>query len=99
MSNDKQDKNRISYEINKEMEGGAYINHAFILHSKKEFILDFGLGLPSGNVKVQSRIITNPLDAKAIMLALQENIRNYERKFGEIPVPPPSESPDESKLH
>ena len=87
----------ISIEINKELEGGVYINQAVIIHSPKEFILDFGLALPNGKIRVQSRIITNPIDAKAILLALQNNVEKYESQYGKIPVP--SAGPPQPKSH
>ena len=87
MTETKKKKAKVSFEISKDLEGGVYANQAFIIHSRKEFIIDFGLGLPTGNIRVQSRIITNPIDAKAIFLALEENINNFEKKYGPIPVP------------
>jgi len=83
----KNQKNYMEVEISPQVEGGAYINQALIVHNVKEFILDFGLSLPEGKILVQSRLITNPIDAKAIMLAWQENIAKYEEKFGEISPP------------
>ena len=97
MAETKRGKNKISFEISKDLEGGIYSNQAFIIHSKKEFIIDFGLALPTGNIRVQSRIITNPIDAKAIQMALGENIKNYEKKYGPIPVPKPI--PDNTPIH
>lgn len=97
MSETKKNKAKISFEISKDLEGGVYSNQAFIIHSRKEFIIDFGLALPTGNIRVQSRIITNPSDAKAIFLALEENIKNYEKKYGSIPLPQPV--PDNTPIH
>lgn len=97
MAETKKNKAKISFEISKDLEGGVYSNQAFIIHSRKEFIIDFGLALPTGNIRVQSRIITNPTDAKAIFLALEENIKNYEKKYGPIPVP--KSIPDNTPIH
>ena len=36
--------------------------------------------------KVKSRNIMAPMHAKTLMMALQDNIRKYESKFGEIKV-------------
>jgi hypothetical protein len=33
---------------------------------------------------VRSRVITSPRHAKRLLLALEENIRKYEKKFGPI---------------
>jgi hypothetical protein len=78
---------QISISIDREVEGGVYINQTIIGHSQKEFIIDLGLLVPPGNkIKVQSRIITNPIDAKILYLLLKENIEKYEQRFGVIPV-------------
>ncbi|MBI3600124.1 MAG: DUF3467 domain-containing protein [Nitrospinae bacterium] len=74
-------------EINQLIEGGVYSNAANIIHNKNEFILDFAIVLPGKNAaRVQSRIITNPVHAKQLMLALQNNISKYEQSFGEIKI-------------
>ncbi|MGA1870395.1 MAG: DUF3467 domain-containing protein [bacterium] len=97
----KKEQHRITFEIAKEVEGGVYANQVIIGHSYKEFIVDFGLLIPPGNkIKIVSRIITNPVDAKLFVKALSENIALYEKKFGEIRIPkvqtPP---PDHHQLH
>jgi len=90
---------QIKLEISKEIEGGVYVNQAFIIHSRKEFILDLGLSLPGGKIRVQTRVITNPQDAKAIYLALKENIEHYERQYGPIPQPTPPKPPEGGQIH
>ena len=93
MDMDKQDKKKItkktiSIDISSELEKGAYANQVIIGHSQKEFILDFGLILPPGNkLKIVSRVITNPVDAKVLAMVLNENISRYEQMFGNIQVP------------
>ena len=78
---------QISISIDREIEGGLYVNQAIIGHSQKEFIIDLGLLVPPGNkIKVQSRIITNPIDAKILYLLLKENIEKFEQRFGVIQV-------------
>ncbi len=87
---------RISICISDEIERGVYVNRAVIAHSQREFILDLGILVPPGNkIKIQSRVITNPIDAKILYLLLKENIEKYEQRFGSIPVqksPPPQDS-------
>jgi len=84
---DEKKQRRISISISDEIEKGVYVNQAIIGHSKKEFIIDLGLLVPPGNkIKVQSRVITNPIDAKILYLLLKENIEKYENRFGTIPV-------------
>ncbi|MBI5789722.1 MAG: DUF3467 domain-containing protein [Candidatus Schekmanbacteria bacterium] len=98
MSKDKKD--FLEVEINPQVEGGVYINQALIVHNMKEFIFDLGLALPEGKIRVQSRLITNPIDAKAIMLALRDNIAKYEEKFGEIKLPvQPAPHKGSSQVH
>ena len=80
----------LTFEIKSELECGVYSNAAAIAHSKNEFILDFAMIVPGKKTApVRSRIVTNPEHAKQFMLALQENIENYERVFGEIKVTQP----------
>jgi len=90
----------ITVEISKDLEGGVYFNQALIIHTNKEFMMDFGLALPDGKIKVQSRVITNPVDAKAFLNALQENVANFEKKHGTINIPKPPKVPtDKHKIH
>ena len=84
---DEKKQRRISISISDEIEKGVYVNQAIIGHSQKEFIIDLGLLVPPGNkIKIQSRVITNPIDAKILYLLLKENIEKYENRFGNIPV-------------
>ena len=81
-------KKTISIDISTELERGTYANQVIIGHSQKEFIIDFGLIVPPGNkLKIVSRIITNPIDAKVMAMVLGENIARYEQTFGEIQIP------------
>lgn len=87
MDDSKKKEKKIAIEISKDMEGGSYFNQALIIHTNKEFMIDLGIALPDGKIKVQSRVITNPIDAKAFLNALQENISIFEKKFGTIQMP------------
>lgn len=90
---------RISLSISEEIERGLYVNQAIIVHSQKEFIIDLGFLAPPGNkIKVQTRVITNPIDAKIIYLSLKENIEKYEQRFGTIPVQVQKLPPAEGSL-
>jgi len=60
---------------------GVYCNVASIAHSQSDFVLDFIFRLGKEGHLV-SRVITNPGHAKALLVALQENIEKYEAKFG-----------------
>lgn len=65
--------------------GGNYSNLAVITHSPSEFILDFCQMLPgTPKANVASRVIMNPIHAKALYKTLEANIKRFEQSFGEI---------------
>ncbi len=66
---------------------GVYSNLAIITHSPAEMIIDFCRILPGmPKAKVQARIIMTPQHAKLLMKALEDNIKRFEEKFGEIKI-------------
>ncbi len=78
----------ITIDISSDIEKGIYSNQLIVGHSQKEFILDFGVLLPPGQkIKIVSRIVVNPVDAKALLMALNENITRYEKIYGTIQMP------------
>jgi len=66
---------------------GRYANIMYIAHTKEEFVLDFLNIFPPQGTLV-SRVITSPGHMKRILKALEENIKQYEDKFGSIEVAP-----------
>ena len=88
-------KNQLNIELNDEVGQGIYSNLAIITHSTSEFVIDFVRimpGLPKANVK--SRIILTPEHAKRLLLALEDNIKKFEKMHGPIqlhnePMMPP----------
>ena len=56
---------------------------AQITHTPEEFVVDFMNIFPPNGV-VASRVIISPKHMKRILAALQQNIKNYENKFGVI---------------
>lgn len=62
---------------------GRYANIMYIAHSKEEFVMDFLNAFPPQGILV-SRVITSPGHMKRILKALDENIKQYEDKFGKI---------------
>ena len=63
--------------------GAEYANAMQVGHNKDEFRTMFlNIFPPSG--RVTGKIITTPGHMKRIVRALQENIKQYEEKFGEI---------------
>jgi hypothetical protein len=78
-------KREIKIELPQEAGQGVYSNLAIVVHSASEFVIDFTRIMPGMNkAKVYSRIILAPIHAKALAKTLEENIKKYETKFGEI---------------
>ena len=85
--NPPQPQNQIQIEIDDATAQGQYANLALISHSETEIILDFIFMQPQvPKAKVRSRIITSPSHAKKILMALEDNIKKYEARFGKINV-------------
>jgi len=63
--------------------GAEYANLMHISHNKEEFHLMFS-NLMNGSGRVVSKIITNPAHYKRIIMAMNENLKKYEERFGEI---------------
>lgn len=70
---------------------GIYVNFLSVLHNKAEFVMDFGRIVPGKpEVKIHSRLITNPVAFKQIVRTLQENLERYEASFGAIEADMPT---------
>ncbi len=83
MNNNKE--TELNIELPEGIAEGSYSNFALISHSGSEFVIDFIKMLPGiPKPKVTSRIIMTPENTKNLALMLSENIRNYEKQFGEI---------------
>lgn len=83
----------IQLDIDREIAKGLPCNVSFISSSQTEFFFDFGLLQPSAvaatpenpqRALVGSRIVMSPLQAKLLLKALQDNIAQYEKRFGSI---------------
>jgi hypothetical protein len=67
----------------------TYSNGVVITHTNTEIFFDFVQTVPNDpRVRVQHRIIMNPVQAKLFLDALRANIAHYEQKNGEIKTPP-----------
>tara|TARA_B100001123_G_C14606223_1_gene747898 strand:+ start:38 stop:358 length:321 start_codon:yes stop_codon:yes gene_type:complete len=78
---------QIKIELDDTVGQGEYVNFAVVTHSPAEFVMDYIRVLPGmTKSKVKSRIIMAPMHAKTLMMALQDNIKKYESKFGEIKI-------------
>ena len=83
----KKKQHKIKIELDDQVGQGEYANFAVVTHSPAEFILDYIRVLPGmQKSKVKSRIIMAPMHVKTLMMALQDNIKKFESKFGEIKV-------------
>ena len=75
----------LNIELNADIAQGSYSNLAIITHSSSEFIIDFIRLLPGvPKPQVTNRIIMTAEHSKRLMLALQDNITNFESQHGEI---------------
>lgn len=67
----------------------TYTNFAMITHTASEVIFDFAQIMPNmPKARVQTRVVLTPTNARLLLNALNENLANYEKKFGEIKTPP-----------
>ncbi len=78
---------QIQIEMEDKVGTGEYCNFVIVTHSPAEFVLDFTQIMPGlPKARVRSRIIIAPIHAKAFVAALNDNIKKYEDRFGEIKV-------------
>lgn len=76
---------QIQIELDEKVGAGEYSNLAIVTHSAAEFIIDFTQIMPGlPKARVRSRIIMSPLHAKAFAMALTDNLKKFEKRFGEI---------------
>tara|TARA_Y100000590_G_scaffold465269_1_gene637085 strand:+ start:540 stop:860 length:321 start_codon:yes stop_codon:yes gene_type:complete len=91
---DKSKPQQIKIELDDSIGQGEYVNFAIVTHSIAEFIIDFVRILPGiPKSKVKSRVVISPIHAKTFMKALNDNIKKYESKHGEIKIVNKSFSP------
>jgi hypothetical protein len=65
-----------------------YANLLLMSFTRNEFVLDFAQFLPPATrANVQSRVVTSPQHAKAMLQLLQRNIQRYEAQHGTIEMP------------
>ena len=88
MSKEKKNVQQINIELDEKISAGEYANFVVVTHSPAEFVMDFTRILPGvPKAKVHSRIIMAPQHAKAYLAALNDNIKKFEAKNGEIKMP------------
>lgn len=78
---------KLNIEVGEKEAEGIYSNLAVIGHSPNEFILDFVRVMPGApKSKVQARIIMTPAHAKMLQKSLEDNLKKFEKQFGEIKI-------------
>ena len=78
---------QLSVELGEKEAEGIYSNLAIITHSPAEFVIDFTRVLPGvPKAKVHARIIMTAQHAKLLLRAMDENVKKFEQKFGEIKI-------------
>ena len=78
---------QLQVELGEREAEGIYSNLVFIAHSPSEVIFDFARALPGlPKAKVYARLILTPQHAKSLMMALEQNLKNYETQYGVIKV-------------
>lgn len=78
----------LNLDISADVASGVYSNLVVISHSPSEMVLDFAQLLPGvKGATVRSRILMNPIHAKRLLMALNDNIQKYEKQFGTIQEP------------
>jgi hypothetical protein len=100
MAENKKTPNQINIELPEEVAEGIYSNLAIISHSHSEFVVDFIRLVPNvPKAKVKSRVILTPQHAKRLLKALVDNVKKFEKQFGNIdehddpPFPPMNFTP------
>jgi hypothetical protein len=80
--------NQIKIELKDDVAQGTYANLSIITHSSSEFVLDFARMMPGiPKAEVKSRIILTPEQTKRLLVALEQNIKQYEEHYGKVSLP------------
>ncbi|MHB1844360.1 MAG: DUF3467 domain-containing protein [Deltaproteobacteria bacterium] len=87
---------QLQIQLDDEIGQGMYVNMAVVNHSETEFTLDMIYVQPQQpKAKVRARLITSPKHMKQLLLAMQDQVRRFEQRFGPIEIPtfPPGTLP------
>ena len=88
MANQKEQ--NLKLNIHPDVAKGTYSNLVVVSHNPSEIVLDFAQMLPGlDGATVRERIIMNPIHAKRLLAALNDNLKKYEQQFGPIVEPTP----------
>jgi hypothetical protein len=87
MANQKE-QNNLKLNIHPDVAKGTYSNLVVVSHTPSEIVLDFAQMLPGlEGATVRERVIMNPIHAKRLLAALNDNLKKYEQQFGTIIEP------------
>ncbi len=75
----------INIKILDETLRGSYANQISVMHTKDDFVLDFLSIYPPEGI-INARVITNPCAYKRMVMAMLDNLKKFEEKFGEIQI-------------
>jgi len=91
-------KQKIQINVDPDKIAAQYSDSAFINHNHFGFVFDFAQNIPQMKMlKIISRIAMSPQHAKALLGALQGQVRAYEQKHGVINVTPAMQAEAEKK--
>ncbi len=80
---------QINLEVGDKESEGIYSNFVVISHSLSEFVLDFARVLPGvPKSKVFARIVMTPSNVRALLNALEQNVKKFEEQYGKIRMAP-----------
>lgn len=81
----------LQFQINEQVAQGIYANLAIVSNMDSEFILDFAFIQPGQNpVKVHTRVIMSPKQAKRLAVTLSNGVVQFEEKHGTIDISVPA---------
>lgn len=79
---------RLQVNVPDDVKHGEYANFLIVSHSAHEFTLDFCQLLPGqqgqAQAEVVSRIRVAPTMVAKVMQSLNQNLTNYEERFGQV---------------
>ena len=82
---------QIQIQLDDDVAQGMYVNLALVNHTETEFTVDVMYLQPQQpRAKVRARLISSPKHTKRLLLALQENLRRYEERFGPVELSGPN---------
>lgn len=89
-NNKEQQQQNLKLNISPDVARGTYSNLVVVSHNPTEIVLDFAQMLPGlEGAMVRERILMNPVHAKRLLAALNDNLKRFEQQFGTITEPTP----------